>query len=59
MSKIVLVAALLGIAACSPREEQPPAIDTATPAPITPAPVDTTPADSMARDTARDTTTAR
>lgn len=59
MSKIVLVAALLGIAACSPRDEQPPAVDTATPAPVTPAPIDTTPADSMARDTARDTTTAR
>ena len=59
MSKIVLVAALLGIAACSPREEQPPAVDTATPAPVTPAPLDTTPADSMARDTARDTTTTR
>ena len=59
MSKIVLVAALLGIAACSPREDQPPAVDTATPAPVAPAPADTTPADSMARDTARDTTTAR
>ena len=59
MSKMVLVAALLGMAACSPREEQPPAVDTATPAPVTPAPIDTTPADSMARDTARDTTTAR
>jgi hypothetical protein len=59
MSKIVLVAALLGIAACSPREEQPPAVDTTTPAPVTPAPLDTTPADSMARDTARDTTTTR
>lgn len=59
MLKIVMVAALLGIAACSPREEQPPAVDTATPAPVTPVPADTAVADSMARDTARDTTTAR
>jgi type IV pilus biogenesis protein CpaD/CtpE len=59
MSKIVLVAALLGIAACAPRDEQPPAADTAMPAPVAPAPIDTAIRDTMARDTARDTTTAR
>jgi hypothetical protein len=55
MSKFVMVVALLGIAACGPKPEQPPAVDTAAaPAPV---PVDTAvKVDSMARDTTRDTT---
>jgi hypothetical protein len=59
MSKIILAVAVLGMAACAPRDEQPPAIDTTTPAPVTPVPMDTTPVDTMARDTARDTTASR
>lgn len=54
MSKIVMVVALLGMAACAPREEQPPAADT-TPAPVAPADTPAT-VDTMMRDTARDTT---
>ncbi|HEX9895188.1 MAG TPA: hypothetical protein VGA78_14750 [Gemmatimonadales bacterium] len=60
MSKLVMVVALLGMAACAPRDEQPPAADTAAPAPITPVPADSAAAiDSMARDTARDSTGTR
>lgn len=61
MLKIVLAAALMiGVAACAPRDEQPPAMDTTTTVPVTPAPADTPmPADTMARDTARDTTGTR
>ncbi len=55
MSKIVMVVALLGMAACAPREEQPPAADTTLPAPVTPADTPAT-VDTMMRDTARDTT---
>lgn len=54
MSKIVMVVAFLGMAACAPREEQPPAADTTLPAPVTPA--DTATVDTMIRDTMRDTT---
>lgn len=55
MSKLAMVVALLGLAACGPKAEPAPAADTATAAPPAPVAVpDSTqiPADSMARDTA-------
>ncbi|HET9513746.1 MAG TPA: hypothetical protein VFO95_07440 [Gemmatimonadales bacterium] len=55
MSKLVMVVALFGMAACAPREEQPPAADTTLPAPVTPADTAAT-VDTMIRDTTRDTT---
>jgi hypothetical protein len=57
MSKLAMVVALLGLAACGPKAEQAPATDSAAPAAPTPAAaVDSAaaaPSDSMARDTSK------
>jgi hypothetical protein len=57
MSKLAMVVALLGLAACGPKAEQAPAADSAaTAAPAPAAATDSAaaaPADSMARDTTK------
>jgi len=57
MSKLAMVVALLGLAACGPKAEQAPAADSAaTAAPAPAAATDSAaaaPSDSMARDTTK------
>ena len=57
MSKLAMVVALLGLAACGPKAEQAPAADSAATAATAPAAATDSaaaaPADSMARDTTK------
>jgi hypothetical protein len=57
MSKLAMVVALLGLAACGPKAEQTPAADSAATAATAPAAATDSaaaaPSDSMARDTTK------